>query len=432
MRETRMQPSIQQKPGPKRGAEGVLDSRVDRLLDRWVLSLEQAPQHKTESRPRAPRAVDPSDEESVAQMSEAAQRSAASAEPLASQASAGESAERAAEQGAQAEPSAVASAPSATAVLSTLHVTPHGPQLVVVRLPRLDGAADESETILLHRQGNLYLHRGTRLSRGPRPVLLLLAKEQGASDELAHALDFLAAWFGAPLDALLANKEGLWWGAFRQSLDALSLLLAELQERDSGTFERLLGGFGLRIRLGSQDEPPSLTLPGLPPARPRTAGGALSSSLRLLENPSVAALLARALGKDALLRAQVSAVLSQVCAPALSALDPEGGEAIDEPLQAVGTRRLLAGLVLVRLRLGAAATDLLKGLVPDLAKRSGSGTAPAEDVAILSTVEARLRSADQHALADSIVFIRLSNELAPPAVAAANTSPRPTSRKART
>ncbi|MBL9007545.1 MAG: hypothetical protein JNJ46_25030 [Myxococcales bacterium] len=426
-----MQPSIQQKPGPKGGAEGMLESRVDRLLDRWVLSLEQAPQRKTESRQRAPRAVDSSDEESVAKTSEATQRSPAIAEPLRGQVLAAESVEQAAEQGPEAEPSTT-SAPADAAVLSTLHVTPLGPQLVLVRMPKLAGAADASETILLHRQGSVYLHRGTRLSRGPRPVLLSLAKELGASDELAHALDFLAAWFGAPLDALFSSKEGLCWGAFRQPLDALSLMLAELQERDSSTYERLLGGFGLRIFLGSADEPPSLTLPGLPPTRSRAAGGAASTSLRLLEHPSVAALLARALGKDALLRAQVSAVLSQVCAPALSALDPEGSEALDERLQAVGTRRLLAGLVWVRLRLGTAATALLKGLAPSSAKRSGSDAASAEDVALLSTLEARLRSTDQHALADSIVFIRLSHDLAAPAVAAASTSPRSTSRKART
>lgn len=425
---------MQQKQARKQGADGALDSQIDRLLDRWVLSLEQAPPRPIPGRLRAPRRTSRSEQEPAPLTGEAEQRSEEEVEPLRSETPNVESAERTREPELAA--SAAAVTPAATAwmpeALGNLQVTPAGPQLVLVRVPRLDDGAEEPEGILLHRHGDLYLHRGTRLTRGPQPGLLPLAKELGAGNDVAHALDFLAAWFGAAFDALQPSKEGLRWGAFRLPIDALSHTLADLQERDADRYERLLGCFGLRIVLGAADEPPSLALPGAPASRlPAKDSGPLAS-LRLLENPGLAAVLARALGHEPLLRAQIGTVISQVCQPALAAVVPDGSEAIDERLQDGGARRLVTGIILARWRLGTAADELLMGLLPKPTKRVGNDATAANEEALLSALEARLRSAGHHALADSIVFIRLSKELAVPAATASSAGPRSTSRKTRT
>lgn len=245
--------------------------------------------------------------------------------------------------------------------------------------PRLD---PEVPTALSQVEGR-WQHRGTIGVRGPcAPAWSRL----GLTDDAARALEFTAAWFGAPFDGVnLRAGRTLSWGFWHHSGAALAEVLGRFRGCASAAFESTLArhGIGVAVERGPGGAPRfALAVVGGGPAprRGAAAAAAIASDRRLV------AALARAARAEEARAAQVEVVLRRSVHPALEMpVAPRDGS----PAATIGallrTPRLLAVALVVELSGGLAG-------VRDLARALAGIDQRREPAEVAGAAEARLRS----------------------------------------
>jgi hypothetical protein len=160
-------------------------------------------------------------------------------------------------------------------------------------------------------------HAGSIAVRGPLGVGVEALRGTPMTDVHARGAEFVAAWFGAPVDAVTVGAQGgpprITWGFWSAGHKDLARTLAEWKKSDAASFDAQLGVYGIDV-LAPDDDP--LAEPKLLVVDPHrgVARGAQALSL-LAQDPRRIAVLARGL-RDANARAaQVKTVVSWVIAP---------------------------------------------------------------------------------------------------------------------
>jgi hypothetical protein len=109
-------------------------------------------------------------------------------------------------------------------------------------------------TIVLGRSGDRVAHIGTLAVRGPYGLTLESLQTYGLSEAQARGLEFVAAWFGAPFDAVAVNRaEGgrsLKWGFWPLPAGDIGRAFALWKERSPVSFAGLLGDYGFDVSPG--------------------------------------------------------------------------------------------------------------------------------------------------------------------------------------
>jgi hypothetical protein len=169
-------------------------------------------------------------------------------------------------------------------------------------------------TIALVRSGDRVVHAGTLGVRGPYGLTLDSIRKQGLTDAQARGVEFVAAWFGAPFDALAVNRavggRSLSWGFWPLGAGDIARALAVWKERSPVSFVSMLGDYGFDVWAVEGDlAGPSVQL--LDPLKGSLWCG--DSALDFIaRDPRCIALLARAGRHEDARRAQVEVALRQV------------------------------------------------------------------------------------------------------------------------
>ncbi len=172
--------------------------------------------------------------------------------------------------------------------------------------------------VVLARVGPRTVHRGTVALRGPLGVDTARLRERGLSAAQARAFEFVAAWFGAPFDAVSATREAphLEWGFWPFAQSEVARVLSRWKSATPERFDAALGAYGIDVLVARDDlRGPSLTV---------TDGrGALVQGPRALQaiagDPKRLAVMARA-GRDAEAQAaQLQHAIVRIVQPLLRA-----------------------------------------------------------------------------------------------------------------
>jgi hypothetical protein len=172
--------------------------------------------------------------------------------------------------------------------------------------------------VALGRSGERVAHAGSIAVRGPLGVKADALRGAPMTDAHARGAEFVAAWFGAPLDAVSveARREGaprIEWGFWSLGHADLARALAEWKKADAASFEAQLGVYGIDV-LASDDDPlAGAKLLVVDPQR-GIVRGARALSL-LARDPRRLALLARASRDERARAAQVKTAVSWAIAP---------------------------------------------------------------------------------------------------------------------
>jgi len=170
-------------------------------------------------------------------------------------------------------------------------------------------------TIVLARSGDRIVHLGSVAVRGPYGLSLGSLRKHGLSEAQARGVEFVAAWFGSPFDALAVNRaEGgrlLSWGFWPLAAVDVGRVLALWKQRSPASFTDLLGVYGFDV--ASPAEP---DLAGAQLIVVDTRSGSTRRGDRALAaiagDPRCAALLARAGRHDDAKMAQLEVALRPI------------------------------------------------------------------------------------------------------------------------
>jgi hypothetical protein len=176
---------------------------------------------------------------------------------------------------------------------------------------------EDRSPVVLFSAGSRWAHRGTMGVRGPFAIDL---SGFGLSEAQQRALEFVAAWFGAPYDAVnLRPGRLLSWGFWHLSGAEMAEALAVYQRRSPKAFAVRVGRYGLapemNQRAGSTlGRPLELTLArgSARPLRRSRAEAAVASDARLV------AVLARAGQDEEAQHAQMEVVVRRYVIPSLA------------------------------------------------------------------------------------------------------------------
>lgn len=164
-------------------------------------------------------------------------------------------------------------------------------------------------------------HGGVVAVRGPLSTLLPQARDAGLAEAQARALEFVAAWFGAPFDAVSAPLDAerpLAWGFLRFGGTALTRCFTAWKRRDAASFKERLGRYGLDcVAMRADGGVEEQDLQVLDPVSGDRASGRAAEQVVAAE-PRWIAVLARAGRHPASQAAQVEAAVSEHLRPALS------------------------------------------------------------------------------------------------------------------
>jgi hypothetical protein len=212
--------------------------------------------------------------------------------------------------------------------------------------------------VALSPAGGLFQHKGTVGVRGPQAPDWTSGCHAKVSASVMRALEFVAAWFGAPFDAV--NVSGAPnvapnWGFWRFGGRHLAAALGLWKDRDPEGFANLLGRFGVGISKPAAEaegaqEPAALTI-----ETDRAVLRGESARELLVCDPIACAALARA-GRDLSAQsAQIDIALSDWVVPLLRLQTAsKGGSTIEEVFS---TPRSLAPLVYLVRRHGVRRTS---------------------------------------------------------------------------
>ena len=182
------------------------------------------------------------------------------------------------------------------------------------------------ERIALDLRTGAIAHLGTVGVRGPLVNFRSLASGAGLDEAQAAALEHVAAWFGAPFDAVSAGEAGeprLRWGCFRLGGESLARCLAAFAARDAAAFQAQLGRYEIGLTSPGEANAPEIT--AVDPAS-RTALRGREAELVIAAEPRLVAVLARAGRQAAAQIAQVETVVSTLLRSSLQLRLPSGTE----------------------------------------------------------------------------------------------------------
>ncbi len=198
----------------------------------------------------------------------------------------------------------------------------------------------DGERVVLAESPRGWRHPGSVSVAGTAAPLASVFEDLGFTVAQADAVRFVAAWFGAPYDAVLATPNGgLVWGFWRFPLEVTARVLSRVESRTPAVWRNRAGLIGLRTEI--DDEGAALHLG----ERVDRTGAAV------LRDPLAVAILA-SLGRRAeVQRMQLQAVLRRQVKPLLDLVGPS--------LSRRMPASFLAALLVVGRRIGAPAVGQL-------------------------------------------------------------------------
>jgi hypothetical protein len=241
-------------------------------------------------------------------------------------------------------------------------------------------ADDEGGDLVLARVGQRTVHRGTVAVRGPLGLTLPMLVERGLTEPQARAVEFVAAWFGAPFDAVSATRTGdsasLQWGFWPLSRAEIARALGAWKARAPERFGAMIGVFGFDVVTRDDLRGPALMI-----VDPR---GAILRGDKAIDavasDPRRLAILARA-GRDEHARiAQIEQVVAAVVVPILRT-PVRRGESRTSVADVVATARGVAALLCAARALDVTAFDELVRVAIADAPADGGETAIVDSIA---------------------------------------------------
>jgi hypothetical protein len=215
---------------------------------------------------------------------------------------------------------------------------------IAVRGSSVTFADSSGGTLVLGRSSTRIAHQGTVAVRGPCGLTLDALRTEGLSEPQGRGVEFSAAWFGAPFDALSVDPDAatLSWGFWPLGVADTCRALASWKERAHASFESMLGGYGIDIA-AAQDDLRGPTLVVVDPVRSSVLRG--SHAVRAIgRDPRRLALLARAGRDEDARKAQTALVVNRWVLPLLRLAGPVGQER--RTVAEIATRaRTVAGLL---------------------------------------------------------------------------------------
>jgi hypothetical protein len=290
----------------------------------------------------------------------------------------------------------------------------HGPDVdpappaVAARAAPTPGTTKESDFVALVAERGRFRHLGTVAFRGPCAPPREALPELGVDDVDAKALEFVAAWFGAPFDAVnvqLRGDRALSWGFWHLSGEGLADSLARWREHDRASFDACLGvtGMGVALEADASGKVAVANLCYRDEARGRVVHGEAAEALVTIDRSLVSALARSGRARAAQL-AQIESVVVRALRPAVGFPLPTAGIPLGDALRDTRGR---AGLFYTSLCFGAGGVEHLAAEV-DRACRAGQR--PGAD-ALLAAFAERVRRTSAAAHAHHLLRIISSPEL---------------------
>ena len=256
---------------------------------------------------------------------------------------------------------------------------------VSVRGSSLSFADPAGGTVVLGRSGSRIAHQGTVGVRGPCGLTLDALREHGLSEAQARGVEFAAAWFGAPFDAVSLDRtdtaRSMSWGFWPLGLADTCRALALWKERAPASFASILVDYGVDVLVSNDLGGPTLAV--VDPARSIVVSGRQAADA-LSRDPRRIALLARAGRHEDARKAQVEVVVRGAVLPLLRLAI--GAVAARKTVADVATGPGAVAVLLAALR----ALDLT-GMAEVLASASRVADDAFDESALVAAVEASLR-----------------------------------------
>jgi hypothetical protein len=178
-------------------------------------------------------------------------------------------------------------------------------------------------TISLSQSEGRLQHRGSVAVRGRGDTIEAACRDIGLPDHVARALEFVAAWFGHPFDAVnlrSADSQILTWGFWGLGNDELARCLAEWKRQSPESFDRDMTAFGVDVSRpdrGGAESGPDARRPALRVQSGRRVAHGREAEWMVASEPHLLAVLARA-GRDAAAqKAQIDTVIATWITPVM-------------------------------------------------------------------------------------------------------------------
>jgi hypothetical protein len=178
-------------------------------------------------------------------------------------------------------------------------------------------------TISLSQSGGRLQHRGSVAARGRGDTVQAVCRDIGLPDHVARALEFIAAWFGHPFDAVnLRSTETqiLTWGFWGLGNDELVRCLSDWKLQAPESFDRYMTAFGVDVSSpdrGNAEPGPDAHRPALRVQSGRRVAHGREAEWMVASEPHLLAVLARA-GRDAAAqKAQIDTVIATWITPVM-------------------------------------------------------------------------------------------------------------------
>jgi hypothetical protein len=271
---------------------------------------------------------------------------------------------------------------------------------------RVQFADADGGDVVLAKVGQKTVHRGTVAVRGPLGLTVAMLVERGLTEPQARAVEFVAAWFGGPFDAVSAARGGespeLHWGFWPLSRAEIARVLGAWKARAPERFAAMLGAYGFDVIARDDLRGPALVI-----VDPRGAIVHGDKALNAVAaDPRRLAVLARA-GRDEQARAtQIDHVVSAVVTPLLRTPVRRGDSrtpVADVLPSACGTAALLCA---ARALDTAALDELVRVAIADAPVEGG-------EAAVLDSIARYLRVSGHAAAAHDVRRTLSSPELHP-------------------